>query len=115
MKTYKDIILEINSFKKTFRGIERMYPGVSQFLSVANRWILKAKRFKNPDLRRLMARLKRRPDVSDMSKADLKKIYDFIKEYKLDTIEDVRHVFADFSDFTTRTKDGDSRNTEDNI
>ena len=112
MKTYKDIISELSTFKKTFRGIERMYPGVSQFLSVANRWILKAKRFKNMDLRRLLSRLKRRPDVSDMSKADLKKIHDFIKEYEINTIQDVRHVFADYSDFTKRAKEGESKDSD---
>ncbi len=105
MKTYKEVIVEFNpfsTFRKTYRGIERIYPGVNQFLSVANRWVIKYKRFKNQDLKKLLRRLKRKPDVSDMSKTDLRKVHDFIEKYKLYDIESVRNVFSDYSDFTQR-------------
>lgn len=116
MKTYEEFINEAyapvfkdvhipftKKYRKTFRGVERMYPGVNQFLSVANRWVLKAKRFQNRDLRKLLTRMKRRPDLSDMKRADIKKIYDFIDKYNIRTIGQVRDVFADYSDFTKRS------------
>ena len=121
MKVYKEFITEgrfkdaitdhipdpfipntLRTFRKSFRSLERMYPGVSQFLSVANRWVLKSKRFENKDLKRLLTRLKRKPDISDMTKTDVKKVYDFVKKYELQNIESVRHVFTSYSDFTTR-------------
>lgn len=118
MKTYKELIEAFDSndvmsafipntlrkFRKTTRALDRMYPGVTQFLTVANRWVLKAKRFENRDLKKLLSRMKRRPDISDMNKADVKKIYNFIEKYNLKDIESVRHVFANYSDFTKREK-----------
>lgn len=117
MKTYKHFISEIGivdrivdpfipntlrKFRKSFRSLERMYPGVSQFLSVANRWVLRSKRFENRDLKKLLYRLKRKPDISDMNKTDIKKVYNFIQKYNLQSIQSVRHVFDDYSDFTQR-------------
>ncbi len=120
MKTYKEIINEFSptdyvpdvllpssmkQFKKNFRTIERMYPGVHQFLSVANRWVFRGDRFQNTDLKTLLKRLKRRPDISDMKKADIKKIHDFIEKYNLRDIESIRNVFSDYSDFTKHNQD----------
>ncbi|RLA59919.1 MAG: hypothetical protein DRQ78_10060 [Epsilonproteobacteria bacterium] len=87
-------------FRKNFKTIERMYPGTHQFLSVANRWIFRADRFQNAELKKLLKRLKRRPDISDMKKADIKKIHNFIEKHNLQDIEKVRDVFSDYSDFT---------------
>ena len=116
MKTYKTLITEFDtndvvsditpdtfrSFRKNFKSIERMYPGLNQFLSVANRWVLKGKRFQNKDLKKVLIRMKRRPDISDMNRSDMKRIYKFITKYNLNDIDSVRNVFSDYSDFTKR-------------
>jgi hypothetical protein len=108
MKTYNKLITEISNpfagFRKTFRNIERVFPGVSQFLSIANRYVLRGNRYQNTDLKRLLKRLKKRPDISDMSKRDLKYVYDFINKYNLTDIESMRSIFDSYSDFTRDQK-----------
>ena len=112
MKTYKNLITEFgnpfSSFRKTYKGIERMYPGVTQFLSVANRWVIKWKLFKNKDLKKVLRRLRRKTDISDMSRRDLKLIHKFIEKYELYDLESIRVVFDDYSDFTNRLQSNTS-------
>ena len=104
MKTYNELLTEISNpftgFRKTFRNIERVFPGVNQFLSIANRYVLRGNRYQNTDLKRLLKRLKKRPDISDMNKRDLKYVYDFINKYNLQDIESIRSIFDNYSDFT---------------
>jgi len=117
MKTYNDLIIEFSptdyvpdvllpssmkKFKKNYKNIERMFPGVSQFLSVANRYVLRGNRYKNKDLKRLLKRIKKRPDISDMNKRDLKYVYEFINKYKLYNVESIRNIFNDYSDFSEK-------------
>lgn len=115
MKTYKKLISEVGlsdfipdtlrKFRKTTRSLDRRYPGVNQFLSVANKWVFKAQKFENRDLKKLLKRMRRRPDISDMSKTDIMKIYKFVEKYELHSLSAVRHVFAKYRDFTKRTND----------
>ena len=91
-------------FRKTSRNINRRFPGVTQFISVANRWVLKYKRFQNKDLKKVLRVMKRNSDISNMPTGHLKRIYRFIEKYNLYSLESMRHVFADYSDFTKRSE-----------
>ena len=95
MKSYKEYIVESESFRKRFRVIDNKYPGVFQFMSVASRWILRAKRIKNKELRTLLTRLKRKTDIMAFSQKDFRRVYKFIKDKNLSDIESIRRMFAD--------------------
>lgn len=102
MKTYKNLILEITVFRKRFFEIERRYPDVNQFMSVASRWVLRAKRIKDRDLKRLLIKLKRKTDIMDFSQKDLQRISKFVNDRNLHSIEAVRNLFY-----------GEGKDTED--
>jgi len=102
MKTYNEFVNEFFSFKKTYKNIERSYPGAFQFVSVANKYAARYFRFENDDLKKILKLLMKRNDIGTMKKRDWKHIYEFIRKYKLFTLDDIRNVFIDTKDFTER-------------
>lgn len=98
MKSYKQLINEISAFRQQFRETEIRYPGVYQFMTVAARYLNRPEKLKDRSLVRLLKRLRMRSDVGDFRKADLARVYRFIKDNDLHEIEAVRTFFQNAKD-----------------
>ena len=65
------------------------------------------------DLKKVLRRIRRKGDISEMSKRDLKLIHQFIEKYDLYDLEKIRVVFDNYSDFTERMEDDDDKQEEE--
>ena len=108
MKNYKEHINEVSEFKKRFLEIERRFPDVQQFISIASRWILRAKRIKDRELRKLLLKLRRKTDIMDFSTKDFRRVQNYIDANNLHDIESVRGLFTG-----EESKEDDDNDSED--
>jgi hypothetical protein len=106
MKIYKQFINEISPFIGSLQLIDKKYPKVVPFISVATRFINKPGKLKNPKLRKVLRRLQGKTDILRYSASDLKMVQRYIDDNNLYTIDDVRqHFYPD--------KDGNDEWDED--
>jgi hypothetical protein len=93
MKTYNQFINEMSAFLLGLMQIEKKYPGVLPFLSVATRFINKPGKIKDPELRKVLRKLQGDSDVGLYTPAKMKMIQNYVKTHNLERIEDVRNLF----------------------
>lgn len=93
MKTYITFITEISAFRQTFRENEIRFPGVYMFMTVASRYLNRPEKLKDNELVRLLKKVRIRSDISDFTKADFNRVYKFIIDNDLNTIEKTRTYF----------------------
>lgn len=94
MKSYTVFLSEISDFRKNFRESEMRYPGVHMFMTIAARFLNRPEKLKDPKLVRLLKRLRIKGDINAFSKSDFNRVYRFITQNNLNTVEDVRLFFS---------------------
>jgi hypothetical protein len=93
MKTYNQFINEMSPFLLGLMQIEKRYPGVLPFLSVATRFINKPGKIKDPELRKVLRKLQGASDVGLYTPSKMKLVQNYVNAHNLETVEDVRNLF----------------------
>lgn len=93
MKTYIQFINEMSTYLSSLMILDKKYPGVLPFLSVATRFINKPGKIKDPELRKVLRRLQSKTDVLEYTPDKMKMIIRYMKNNDIKTIEDVRELF----------------------